>query len=444
MKQIEKNLGYLGVNFQQSLIKAIIEEKKYGEAILQILETKYFDNASFRYIVENIKELHSKYNKIPSYETITQKIVSESGSFDSTIHSDTLLRIKESIDDLTFVKDTALNFCRQQNLMKVLKNEVMPILDNGKFEEYDRISNLVDKAQQAGNIENEEVDIFDEIDEALEDDFRHPIPTGIVGIDNALSGGLGKKELGIVLAGTGVGKSTVLTKIANTGYNHGNNVLHIFFEDTKVAIERKHITVWTGVPSQEMSKVKDQIKQEIIKVKNMSKGSLHMIKYPSEGVTVNTIRSKVRRMISEGINLDLVVIDYVDCINGTKTANGDEWKGEASIMRAIETMCEEFNIATWVGTQGSRCVKLDTKITLENQGETIIKYVKVGDKILTHDGYKLVSNVFPIEKQPTYKITLKSGKTIEVSKRHKFPTSENVFKSLEDGLSIGDILLTQK
>ena len=57
----EKNFGYLGFSFQQSLIKAIIEDKKYGETIIDVIDSKYFDNMSFRFIMENIKELYTTY-----------------------------------------------------------------------------------------------------------------------------------------------------------------------------------------------------------------------------------------------------------------------------------------------------------------------------------------------------------------------------------------------
>ena len=46
----ERNFGYLGFSFQQSLIKAIVEDKKYAESIIDVLETKFFENASFKFI----------------------------------------------------------------------------------------------------------------------------------------------------------------------------------------------------------------------------------------------------------------------------------------------------------------------------------------------------------------------------------------------------------
>ena len=83
--------GHLGSTFQETLIKAIIEDKKFGDAIVGVMESKYFDNNSFRYIMENIKELHSTYNRIPDYLDISQKIMSESSEKNSgRIHLDTL------------------------------------------------------------------------------------------------------------------------------------------------------------------------------------------------------------------------------------------------------------------------------------------------------------------------------------------------------------------
>ena len=75
--QQEKNFGFLGFSFQQSLIRAVIEDKKFGETIIDFLDSKYFDNNSFRYIVENIKELYITYNKLPDYHTLSQKIMTE-------------------------------------------------------------------------------------------------------------------------------------------------------------------------------------------------------------------------------------------------------------------------------------------------------------------------------------------------------------------------------
>jgi predicted ATP-dependent serine protease len=66
---------------------------------------------------------------------------------------------------------------------------------------------MVNKALQVGEIDEAEHDVFTNLDQVLDEDYRHPIPMGIIGIDNLLKGGLAKGELGVILAPTGVGKS---------------------------------------------------------------------------------------------------------------------------------------------------------------------------------------------------------------------------------------------
>ena len=378
----ERNFGYLGFSFQQSLLKAIIEDKKYGETIIDVLETKFFENNSFRYIIENMKELYKTYNKIPDYNTLAQKIMAEGGNRDSSrVHIDTLETIKNDEKDTLYVKDTALNFCRQQNLKKELKN-VQNIIDNGEFEAYHRIEQIIQKALQVGISNDEATDVFHDIDGALEKDFRLPLPTGIVGLDEVLKGGLGIGELGVVLAPTGTGKTTLLTKFANTAYNLGYHVVQIFFEDNPGNIKRKHYTVWSDIAPDSQPEFKEEVKQKVEEAQARSTGSLRLLKLPSDNITVSEIKNKIRKFNSEGPKIDLLVIDYVDCISSDKATNGEEWKGEGSVMRSLESMTSEFQMALWTATQGNR-ESISSEVVTGDQMGGSIKKAQIAHVILS-------------------------------------------------------------
>jgi replicative DNA helicase len=378
----ERNFGHLGFSFQQSLLKAIIEDKKYGETIIDVIESKFFDNNSFRYIMENLKELYKSYNKIPDYNTVAQKIMAENvGKDSSRVHIDTLEAIKENVQDIEYPKTTALNFCRQQNLKKELKL-VEGIIQNGDFESYSKIEEIIQKALQVGVIGDDATDVFHDIDGALEKDFRHPIPTGIVGVDNLLKGGLGIGELGVVLAPTGTGKTTLLTKFANTAFNLDYNVLQIFFEDNPGNIKRKHYTIWSNVAPDEQPEFKDIVKEKVDEAQTRSKGSIKLLKLASDNITVSEIKSKIRKMNSEGNKIDLLIIDYVDCISPERSTNGDEWKGEGSIMRSLESMTTEFNMAIWTATQGNR-ESISSEVVTGDQMGGSIKKAQIAHVILS-------------------------------------------------------------
>jgi replicative DNA helicase len=370
----ERNFGYLGFSFQQSLIKAIIEDKKYGETIIDVLESKFFDNNSFRFIMENTKELYKTYNKIPDYNTLAQKIMAEGGNKDSSkVHVDTLEAIKNNESQTEYIRDTALNFCKQQNLKRELKS-VQSIIESGEFEAYNKIEEIIQKALQVGLANDEATDVFHDIDGALEKDFRHPLPTGIVGVDNLLKGGLGIGELGIVLAPTGTGKTTLLTKFANTAYNLGYNVVQIFFEDNPGNIKRKHYTIWTEIRPDDQPEFKEEVKAKVEEAQAKSKGSLKLLKLASDSVTVSEIKNKIRKMNSEGNKkIDLLVLDYVDCVSTDKATNGEEWKGEGSVMRSLESMTTEFEMAIWTATQGNRDSISSEVVTGDQMGGSIKK-----------------------------------------------------------------------
>jgi replicative DNA helicase len=376
----EKNFGNLGFSFQQSLIKSIIENKKYGETIIDVLESRYFDNTSFKFIMENVKELFKTYNTIPNYDTVAQKLMAEGGN-DSTKHVDTLEAIKQLEVNTEYIQDTALNFCKQQNLKKKLK-DVHNIIDNGEFESYNKIEEIIQKALQIGLMNDDGTDVFEDIDLALEKDNRLPIATGIVGIDNLLEGGLGRGELGIVLAPTGTGKTTLLTKMANTAYNQGYNVLQVFFEDNPGNIKRKHYTIWSGVAPKDQPENAEEVKEKVKEAELQSKGGIKLLKLASDNVTISEIKNKVRKLISDGFKIDLLLIDYVDCISPERSVNGEEWKGEGSIMRSLESMTGEFDIAIWTATQGNR-ESISSEVVNSDQMGGSIKKAQIAHVIVS-------------------------------------------------------------
>jgi replicative DNA helicase len=377
----DKNFGYLGTGFQQQLLKTIIEDKKFAIVIIDSIDSKYFDGPYFKYLMENIKELYNLYGCIPDYTTLEQKIMKENRDTSSRIHLDTLHAIRDlDLPNAGYVKDTSLNFCKQQVLKKSLK-DVEEIMNNGDFEEYHKIEEIVQKALMVGSTTDSVIDIFDGVRESLENDNRVPYPTGVVGIDNLLRGGLAKGELGIFLGPLGIGKTTWLAKVANTAYNVGGNVLHIFFEDNERDIRRKHYTCWTKYSDTDQKEHKEEVIQ-IVSEKRTTKHFLKLVKLAPFGVSVSDIRSIVRKLGSEGQHIDMLVIDYVDCISSERVIDGEEWKGEGTIMRSLEAMKDEFNIAIWTATQGNRDSLSAEVVTTDQMGGSI-KKAQIGHVIIS-------------------------------------------------------------
>ena len=255
-----KNFEYLGQQFQLQLLNQIIVDKDFSHSIIDVIENNYFENKYFKIIIQMVKEYYKKFDHTPSFETLEQVTKSElQQEIASKIVLDTIKKIKDvTIDGVGFVQEKALKFCKQQELQKVM-DKAQKIIDGGEFENYDTLEELVREALLVGNKDTSMMDVFSNLEQVLEEDYRHPIPMGIPGIDRLLKGGLAKGEIGVILAPTGVGKSTVLTKISNHAYNLGFNVLQIFFEDNPKVIQRKHFTLWTGIHPDDLSDQKEEV-----------------------------------------------------------------------------------------------------------------------------------------------------------------------------------------
>jgi replicative DNA helicase len=379
---MNKNFDYLGNTFQIQLINQIVVDKDFSSSIMDVIESSYFDNKYFKIIMQMIKEYYKKYEATPNFETIEQLIKSEiSQELVAKIVLDTLKQIKDApFEGTQFVQEKALKFCKQQELQKAM-DRAQKIISEGDFESYDKVENLVREALQVGEIEKGQTDVFSELDTVLEEDYRHPIPMGITGIDRLLKGGLAKGEIGVILAPTGVGKTTILTKISNTAFNMGYNVLQIFFEDNPKIIQRKHFTIWTGIEPDNLVFHKDKVMEKITDIKETMQNKLVLKKMASDTATMAQIKNQLRKMIADGTKLDLVVLDYIDCVLPEQSSK-DEWKAEGSVMRAFEAMCHELNLAGWTATQGNRSSISSEVVTTDQMGGSI-KKAQVGHVIIT-------------------------------------------------------------
>jgi replicative DNA helicase len=377
-----KNFEYLGNTFQLQLLNQIIVDKDFSHSILDVIENNYFENKYFKIITQMVKEYYLKYDHTPSFETLEQITKSElQQATASKIVLDTIKKIKDApIDGVLFVQEKAMKFCKQQELQKVM-GKAQKIIDGGEFENYDTLEEMVKTALQVGAKDTSMLDVFSNLEQVLEDDYRHPIPMGIPGIDRLLKGGLAKGEIGVILAPTGVGKSTVLTKISNHAFNLGFNVLQIFFEDNPKVIQRKHFTLWTKVHPDDLSEKREEVMTKVREIEESMPNKLIMKKLPSDTMTMLQIKNQIRKMVSDGIKVDMIVLDYIDCIVPDKNL-GDEWKSEGSVMRAFEAMCHEMNIVGWTATQGNRSSISSEVVTTDQMGGSI-KKAQVGHVIIS-------------------------------------------------------------
>ena len=226
------------------------------------------------------------------------------------------------------------------------------------------------------------MDIFDNIKDVLVEDFRKPIRTGIKGLDDIMDGGLSKGELGVILAPFGVGKTTMMTKIANTAMTDGKNVLQIFFEDNPKVIQRKHLSCWSGYDLNSLSLHQEELMGMVEDMNSDTKnGVLKLKKFSSDGTTIPIIRQYIRKLIAQGFRPDIVLLDYIDCVEPSRKFD-DVNAGEGSVMRQFETLLSELDMAGWTAVQGNRS-SIKAEVVQSDQMGGSIKKGQIGHFIVS-------------------------------------------------------------
>jgi replicative DNA helicase len=377
-------LGYLGYKFQTELINQILHpaNKKFADRIIDIIHAGYFDNEYFRLIIATIIDYNERFEKVPAWDTLETMLKVE---IKDKITSDYVFEITKEIrnldvEDWEFVQEKALNFCRQQELKKA-NSKISKIIDGGEFDKYEECADIMKEALSVGAEKDDGTSIADDWESVLQEDFRHPIPTGINGIDDLTDGGLSRGELGVVLAPYGVGKTTILTKIANSAYNVGYNVLQIVFEDLPPVIKRKHAACWSGIALNEFKDREEEILNVVKEKTDGRENDLVIRKFSSEGITVNHIKSYIRHLISIGFKPDMVILDYIDCVESARRYN-DEWSGEGNVMRGFESMLAEYDMVGWTAVQGNRSSISADVVTGDQMGGSI-KKAQIGHFIMS-------------------------------------------------------------
>lgn len=382
MSKIDKNsLGYLGFDFQVRLILNIIIDKKFGAAIMSILNPNYFEDKHLRLICAVIKNAYEQYEIIPDMGSLESRILeSVNDEIERTYLIAQLRKIKEaSVNDVLWVQDTGMKFCKQQELKKSIR-EIQKIIDKGDHNEYEQCETILKKALEHGDSDDTTLDVFDGISKIFKEDYREPIPTGIKKLDEIMNGGIAKGELGIILAALGVGKTTMITKFANTAKNLGYNVLQIFFEDKEESIQSKHVACWSGYELNDLKNHEEEL-MNLIGVKQKEPGILKLKRFASDSTTIPIIRKYIRKKISQGFKPDMVLIDYMDCIQTSKSFD-DANVGEGFTMRQFETMLSELDIAGWCAIQGNRSATRSDVVEVDQMGGSI-KKAQIGHFILS-------------------------------------------------------------
>lgn len=183
------------------------------------------------------------------------------------------------------------------------------------------------------------------------------LPTGFKDLDR-LTSGLQASDLILVAARPSMGKTAFTLNIASYVGLHGSKVAFFSLEMSKEQLMQRMLCSEGSIDSQLLrtGQLGDEDWTNLVTVADkLNRAPIYID--DTAGITIMDLRSKARRLKAEH-GLDLIVIDYLQLMQGRPGKNGDNRQQEISeISRSLKALARELNVPVIALSQLSRSVE---------------------------------------------------------------------------------------
>jgi replicative DNA helicase len=343
-------LSEYGWGFQVKVLAAMFTDRMFLQQISDIIRPDYFESESNSWLLEVILTHFREYKTPPSKDVLKVKLTELSDDGPESILKAAILeqlkdvfRYMES-DDLSFVKDEILNFCKNQEIKRAIMDSVNLL----KLGNYDQIKSNIDTAMKAGADTNIGLDYKQNITARYSEAARHTITTGWDVIDDLMDGGLAEGELGVVMAPAGIGKSWMLINIGANAIKAGHTVIHYTLELNENYVGQRYDSVLTGINAQTLKHHQETVEEKMQQLR----GDLIVKYFPTKSVGVMGLKAHLEKTMMLGKKPALVIVDYGDLLK--INAKKDKHEALEELYEELRGMAGEYSIPVWTASQAGR------------------------------------------------------------------------------------------
>ena len=367
---METDVGFsrYGKSFQETLTQLILEDRAFSDQIREVIDVNYFELKYLQIFIRKIFLYKDKYDSHPSKETVATLLRAELDDVNETMQKqvrDFFARTcVKKINGSDYVKETALDFCKKQKLKEAMIKSA-ELLQSSSFDE---IKSVIDDALKLGLDNKFGHDFKKDFEARYLIQARNPISTGWKVIDEVSKDGLGKGELGVVIAPTGAGKSMVLAHLGATALRAGLNVVHYTLELSEERVGQRYDSCLSGVSLSDLHASKEQVYETCLDVP----GELIIKEYPTKSASVNTLRAHLEKIKKSDKEIDVILVDYGDLLRAPRRFKEKREELE-SIYEGLRALAQEYECPVWTASQTNRSGLNAEVITMESISEAFNK-----------------------------------------------------------------------
>ena len=355
------------IEAEQAIIGSMLTDKDAVISSIEVLKADDFYREDNKAIYEAILNLYAKSEPI---DIITVKSELEAiGKFEQIGGLEYLANLPEKVPT-TANASKYIKIVEEKSLLRKLIKTANEIIESG-YDPTEEVEDVMENAEKRifdimqnkdkkgyAHIKDVLVDSFTQL-EQLYNQKQHitGVPSGFSELDFKTAG-FQKSDLILIAARPSMGKSAFALNLATNAAVRANVPVAIFsLEMSKEQMVNRILCSEAMVDSNKVRTGKleeDDWSKLAGAIGPLSEAEIYIDDTP--GITVTEIRAKCRKLKLEK-NIGMVVIDYLQLIQGTNKRNGSREQEISEISRSLKILAKEIEVPVIALSQLSRAVE---------------------------------------------------------------------------------------
>jgi replicative DNA helicase len=367
------------MRIEKSILSNLIHNEEYCRKVVPHLKTEYFQDRKESIIANELVRFFNEYNKPASPEILAIEIGNRKDLSDKDIPE-----FEVYINELTS-KETNIDwllgetekFCKDKAVYNAILHSIKIIDGGDKLHTKDSLPSILSDALAVSFDNHVGHDYIEDYDERY--DFYHrveeKIPFDLEMFNKITKGGLSKKTLNVVLAGTGVGKSLFMCHCAAASLMQGKNVLYITMEMAEERIAERIDANLMNIGMDELKIIDRELyEKRFNKVSGKTQGKLIIKEYPTAGAHAGHFKGLLEELKTKrSFTPDMIIIDYLNICSSSRMkqgANVNSYTYIKSIAEELRGLAVEYAVPILSATQTTRSGFANTDVELTDTSES--------------------------------------------------------------------------
>lgn len=340
---------------QAKVLAQMLHDREFCAVAGSHLRPEHFSNAALQFFFKHVATAGM------STDTLREELISSAKNKVITASEvPAYTRVFEVVKskplpvESDYIQGKLSTFIKTQAVKKAFE-EGFSLAKEQKWEEL--VSTMQEAVQQGVDLSdlghNFFADVEDRVMGRANRERARRIPTGVPELDSVTNGGIKNKQVGIIVGGTGRGKSIFLAWLARMAVLVGKRVVYFTFELSEDEIADRFDSMFAHVRPQELTDYQESILKEVGKVHKAFGSSLIIKHYPADSATVGTLKGFLNTLSGTGIQADLIIVDYLDLIKPHRQYSSPHDEVNA-VMKSLVGFAAEYDVACYTATQMNR------------------------------------------------------------------------------------------